>query len=189
MKDIDSERFFNFLEGCGDTYGKEIKPAQAIIFFNALAEFSFAEVEQSFCDHIKKSRFFPTPADIIGNIPKASMATHIGADEAWTIALRSMDEAQTVVLTDEIMQARSIAWDVWNDGDKVGARMAFKSAYERLVLNSPAPKWKVSLGHDSRLREEAIKKAVTQGLLPRSELVKLGYEKEQVIKQNVYQLR
>lgn len=155
--------------------------------FEILGQLSFEQVSKAILIHAAKSRSAPTPSDIL-SVYESSQVKHIGADEAWTIALRSMDEAQTVVLTDEIMQARSIAWDVWNDGDKVGARMAFKSAYERLVSNSSAPKWKVSLGHDSRLREEAIKKAVTQGLLPRAELVKLGYEKEQV-KQNVYQLK
>ncbi len=56
------------------------------------------------------------------------------ADEAWALALETFDEAATVCLTDEILLAAVAASPVWESGDRVGARMAFKAAYER-VLN------------------------------------------------------
>jgi len=153
VKEEDGNKFFEFLEGCGIIYGKEVKEAQAKIFFNALSEYSFSDVEKSFNLHIRKSRFFPTPADIIENIPKNMFLTHIGADEAWQRALMAMDEDTSVILNEEILKAREIAMDVYYSGDKVGARMAFKDAYNRVILENPKPNWFVSLGHDKDGRE------------------------------------
>lgn len=57
-----------------------------------------------------------------------------GKDEAWSIALAASDEHETVVLTTEIRQAMIASEPILEAGDKVGARMAFMSAYERLGL-------------------------------------------------------
>ncbi|WP_447902435.1 hypothetical protein [Pseudomonas serbica] len=87
-----------------------------------------------------------------------------GKDEAWAIAMTTNDEFETVVLTDEIQLALSAAKPVLDGGDKVGARMAFNSAYERLVNQSredrKAVHWHVSVGFDANRRVEAITKAV-----------------------------
>ncbi|MEQ7921161.1 hypothetical protein ABQX22_18330 [Xanthomonas sp. WHRI 1810A] len=87
-----------------------------------------------------------------------------GKDEAWSIALASSDETDTVVMTDEIRLAMSAAQPILAVGDKVGARMAFMSAYERLMaearqLGRPA-KWSVSVGFDAQRRVTAIEQAV-----------------------------
>lgn len=165
MKEEDSVKFLEFLQGCALVYGKDISVIQAKIFFNALAEYSFSDVEKSFNMHIKKSKFFPTPADIIENIPKNMFLTHIGADEAWQRALTAMDEATTVILNEEILKAREIAMDIYYSGDKVGARMAFKDAYNRVILENPKPNWFVSLGHDKDPRFDEVAKAVESGLI------------------------
>lgn len=87
-----------------------------------------------------------------------------GKDEAWAIALTSSDETDTVVMTDEIQVALGAARSVLNLGDKVGARMAFISAYERLVYKareeSIPVNWHVSIGFDANRRIEAISAAV-----------------------------
>lgn len=59
-----------------------------------------------------------------------------GKDEAWAIAMTTNDEYETVVLTDEIQLALAAAKPVLDAGDKIGARMAFISAYERFVGQS-----------------------------------------------------
>jgi hypothetical protein len=153
MKDGDIKRFFDFLEGCGAIYDKEVKEAQAKIFFNTLKEFDFKAVEKSFNIHIRESKFFPTPADIIQNIPKSKLKNHIGADEAWQLALKSIDEAASVIVNEQILEARGIAMDIYHSGDKVGARMAFRDAYNRITNEKPVPKWFVSYGHDRDGRE------------------------------------
>ncbi|UXH41596.1 hypothetical protein [Pseudomonas promysalinigenes] len=92
-----------------------------------------------------------------------------GKDEAWSIALAASDEHETVVLTTEIRQAMIASEPILEAGDKVGARMAFMSAYERLVSfaraeDQPA-KWEVSLGYDQSRRVTAIESAVRAQLI------------------------
>jgi hypothetical protein len=87
-----------------------------------------------------------------------------GKDEAWAIAMTTNDEFETVVLTDEIQLALAAAKPVLDAGDKVGARMAFISAYERLVgqarEDNRCVNWHVSVGFDASRRVQAITKAV-----------------------------
>lgn len=107
-----------------------------------------------------------------------------GRDEAWAIALAGSDEFNTVVLTDEIRQAISAAAPILEAGDKVGARMAFLSAYDRLVTEARSEKrpanWSVSLGFDPELRARAIEDAVRMKQLPRhvadQELARLSHD-------------
>ncbi|WP_409321363.1 hypothetical protein [Pseudomonas monteilii] len=95
--------------------------------------------------------------------------TRPGKDEAWSIALAASDEHETVVLTTEIRQAMIASEPILEAGDKIGARMAFMSAYERLVSfaraeDQPA-KWEVSLGYDQGRRVTAIESAVRAQLI------------------------
>ncbi|MCQ9426702.1 hypothetical protein NRB16_24585 [Pseudomonas sp. LJDD11] len=92
-----------------------------------------------------------------------------GKDEAWAIALTACDEGETVVLTDEIRQALVAARPVMAVGDRIGARMAFISAYERLVTLARAAaqpaRWGVSLGFDAGRRVQAVEAAVRAQLI------------------------
>lgn len=93
-----------------------------------------------------------------------------GKDEAWGIAMAAFDERETVVLTDEIRAAMTAATAIFEARDKVGARMAFMSAYERLVTlargEAKAVNWSVSLGQDPQGRAVAIETAVRLKLMP-----------------------
>lgn len=89
------------------------------------------------------------------------------AEEAFGMLPR--DESQTVVWTDEIAEASSIALPLLDAGDKVSARMAFKDTYSRLVsaardAGKPA-RWWVSYGHDVKGREGPVRAAIDKGLL------------------------
>lgn len=92
-----------------------------------------------------------------------------GADESWAMALEAEDEAQTVVWTDEISEAFSCARPLLDINDKVGARMAFRQAYERITRDARQAgrmaEWTVSLGWDRDLRTEAIQRAMDCGRL------------------------
>ncbi len=92
-----------------------------------------------------------------------------GKDEAWAIALSANDEFDTVLLTPEIRQAMAASDPVLQAGDKVGARMAFMSAYERHCAFARAEaqpvKWEVSLGYDQARRVTAIEGAVRAKLI------------------------
>ncbi|WP_407280352.1 hypothetical protein U5817_08170 [Aromatoleum evansii] len=92
-----------------------------------------------------------------------------GAEEAWATALSAVDEAATVVWTDEIVQALAVAKPLLDARDKVAARMAFCQAYERLLRQAREAKepchWCASLGHDPGRRAEALAAAVEAGRL------------------------
>lgn len=154
---------------------------QAAMWFRSLAEFDIADVRAAFDAHIRdpqRGRFVPLPADILAQLHGAAADdTRPGADEAWAIALRATDEAATVVWTEEIAQAWAAALPVLDARDQVGARMAFREAYTRLVDDARAARkparWFASLGWDEQQRAQAIGHAVQLGYLPREELLAL----------------
>ena len=90
-----------------------------------------------------------------------------GADEAWAIALGALDEADTVVWTEEIAQAFDVARPILEARDKVGARVAFRDAYERMVREAREAgqqgRWVASIGHDASRRDAALTQAVQRG--------------------------
>jgi len=148
------------------------------LFFRALQRYSLDEVRAGFDAHVsdpQRGKFVPTPADVIAQIEGlAANDGRPGAEEAWAIVLRGRDEAETIVWTAEMAEAWSIAKPVMDLGDEVGARMAFRESYGRLVEDARRkrmpPGWSLSLGHDEQRRIEAIRSAVSDGRLPESEL-------------------
>lgn len=92
-----------------------------------------------------------------------------GANEAWSIALSGFDGSETIVTNNEIAIAMGVAKPIMDSGDDVGARMAFRDAYERIVREERAKGTKVtwwpSLGSDAHRRIDAIKEAVDRGRL------------------------
>lgn len=112
-----------------------------------------------------------TPKAIIDRIDE-SMGRP-AANEAWSVAMGAADERNTVVWTDEMAQAWSVAKPIAQARDMVGARMAFISAYERLVRTAREerrlPVVSVSLGWDGDLRTKAIEQAVKLGYLPQDQ--------------------
>lgn len=92
---------------------------------------------------------------------------HPGPDEAW--AMCPLTEAETTVWTGEMARAFAIAHPLIQAGDRIGARMAFKDAYQREVdearLERRPVQWHASLGTDVAAREKAIATAVARGRL------------------------
>lgn len=143
------------------------------VFFRALSAYPLPAVLAAFDAHVSdpdRGRFPPLPADII-----AKLEQHVaddgrpGPQEAWALAMRSTDEADTIVWTAEIAEAFGHAAPILRAGDEVGARMAFLEIYARLVDAArrarTAPQWAPSLGHDPQRRERAIAEAAQRGLL------------------------
>ncbi len=151
------------------------------MFFRALADYDIADVRAALDAHVRdpqRGRFPPVPADVIAQLQAAAEDDgRPGPEEAWAIARRATDEAATVVWTAEMAQAWSVAIPLLGSRDDVGARMAFREAYQRLVAESRAagtpPRWSASLGWDEQQRAQAIGQAVQLGYLPREELLAL----------------
>lgn len=115
--------------------------------------------------------------ELTGRLTLAAILQRVhGADgrpepnEAWAIAMQSMDEAETVLMTPEIQKAAAAAAPIYQAGDKVGARMAFISAYERFTgaarQEAQPVNWSLSLGYDQASRTRAIQEARVLGRLP-----------------------
>lgn len=147
------------------------------MFFRALAEHDLAAVRAALDAHVKdaqRGRWFPKPADLIAQLEaRAGDDGRLGAEEAWSISLRAADEAETVVWTAEMARAWGIAAPVLRGGDEVGARMAFREAYGRLVSEARAERrplqWQTALGHDSLRHADALRQAADLGRIPRAE--------------------
>lgn len=151
-----------------DSLGAQITPQAAAMMANDLAchDFDAVCLALAECRRTLKGRF--ALADVIARI--TARDGRPARDEAWAIALSSQDESDTVVMTEEIQLALAAARPVLDAGDKVGARMAFLSAYDRYVEEARAEgapvSWLVSLGFDPQLRDRAIRSAVQLKRLP-----------------------
>jgi len=172
----DKREFADIMEVVMLLYGKDATPALLRLYWNALIAHPIEQVRWA-CDHWvkdpKQGTFMPKPADIIRTIEEekgTSGPQWLSANEAWAIALPATDEAATVVWTPEMAKALEVARPILEGGDKIGARMAFIPAYERLVdqakRENREPVYEISAGWDPHLREVALKQAVTAGLLP-----------------------
>lgn len=179
MRQADFSDFTTLLDCIAELLGKPSpSPAQAGMFFRVLADYPLETVRAALDAHLRdpnRGRFFPAPADVIAKIEEAkeSASKRPTADEAWAISIKARDEADTVVWTEEMAQAWGICKPVMDCGDEVGARMAFRASYERLVADAkregrPA-RWVVSEGFDKHLRLAAVQKAQSAGLA-------LGYD-------------
>jgi hypothetical protein len=125
-----------------------------------------------------RTRTFPPT---LPEFVKMCWVGHPSSDEAWALALKAMDENETIVWTNEIMYAWDRCRAVYEDGDKVGARMAFKAVYEGLDL-SARPEWIVSEGFDKEKRVIAMESAQTSGLLGMNDQLKLTSAKQSTAK-------
>lgn len=146
-------------ELCGRTFSD----AAANVFAGDLDGFPEQAVLTALTRCRKEVRGMLTIQDVISRIDDGRP----GAEEAWAMLPRGEDSS--VVWTGEMARAWGIAAPLLNDGDKIGARMAFKEAYAKEIANArdqrlPA-KWTPSLGSDAGGREAAMSEAVRLGRL------------------------
>lgn len=171
MQLADLERFTELLAGVFDAYSRQAPMSETQeLWWRLLQGYEFAAVSAAFTRYVAtEPKFPPTPAQIREMLGAGKGDGRPGADEAWAIALASRDEADTVVWTQEIAEAFGACRPVLDLGDEVGARMAFKDAYTRIIgaarlRNEPA-QWVASVGFDPVRREKALRQAESAGLL------------------------
>ncbi|MDT8282529.1 MAG: hypothetical protein RQ982_06900 [Gammaproteobacteria bacterium] len=155
---------------------KSVLPRDVLAWWwRALEQCSFQHVMDAMTIHARRSKFKPRPADIIEIINQQDGRPT--ADEAWPIALQASDEMATAVWTSEIEQAWFHCYPVFDAGDEVGARMAFRQYYDRLVeharMSGIQATWKISLGHDQTQRVSALAIAEQKGLITRDRVESL----------------
>lgn len=151
-----------------ETLGQTLSAAAAKIMAEDLAEYSMNSIANA---------LWACRRELTGRLTLAAILQRVqaedgrpGRDEAWAIALALSDEFDTVVMTDEIQLALNAARPVLDAGDKIGARMAFISAYDRFVYDARAAatpvKWNLSMGFDPARRIAAVTAAVQLQRIP-----------------------
>lgn len=158
--------------GTAELLGQPITPTAAAMLAEDLSSYPREVLARALSRVRTEHTGRLTPKVIIELIDEAMGRP--GANEAWAVAVTAMDERSTVVWTNEMAQAWSVAQPIAADGDMVGARMAFIGAYERLVRTARnerrTPVVMVSEGWDGgAARTAAVEKAVKLGYLPRDQ--------------------
>lgn len=169
MEDHDTLRFMEILAKTMGGYAKPLPDAEMVkVWKEWLAPYPLRTITIAFAEYCNEEATFPpTPAAIVKRCK--ALDGRPDAEEAWALALTCRDEAATTIWTSEIAEAFDICKVVLDSGDKIGARMAFKEAYKRLVLaarirNQPVC-WTASIGWDKEVATLALEKAVRSGQL------------------------
>lgn len=127
-----------------------------------LGGFSPEEIKRGL-EASRANKFPPTLPEFI-SLCRPAASVRPSADEAWAIAIKAKDEAETVVWTEDMAQAWGLCKPVLDAGDEVGARMAFRASYERISGLGGPIRWTVSHGWDAEKRAIALEKAKSAGL-------------------------
>lgn len=164
----EKEQVLRTLVATAEVMGGEMKPTTALVMAQDLDEYPFHEVMTALNRVRKEATGRLTLKAIIDMLSPGR--DWLSANEAWSLALPAADERNTVVWTREARDAFNIALPLLEEGDKIGARMAFIAAYDRSVSIAKAaggaPSVEVSEGWDKQLRDVAVDQAVNRGLLP-----------------------
>lgn len=192
MQPEDRKEFNVMMVTAMAVYERQITGALADLYFAALGPYTLQQVSDGFARHLQDpvdGKFSPKPADIIRQIQGVTHDDRRpGKDIAWSMAMRSLDDLETVVLTDEILAAREMAMPLLEIRDKVAARLAFVEAYEKQVdmarrSGKPINVF-VSLGDDKARRAPAVEEAVRSGLLTQEQasphLLRIGQETQPI---------
>jgi len=180
MTENDIAEFAAIWEAAMELYGKAPSDTATTLAFRVLEKYTIEDVRRGLEAHMadpERGQFAPKPADIIAKISGDSARDgRPTADEAWATAIQADDEAVTVVWTEETAHAWGVARPILAEGDPVGARMAFRAAYERAVKDAREQRrrvrWTPSLGHDLEGRRQAIEQAVADGRIEASAAAK-----------------
>jgi len=144
-----------------EAIGCELKPMTAAIMAKDLDRFSTPEIEDALTDCRCTLRHKLTIADVRDRV--LARDGRPGVEEAW--ALIPKDEESSVVWCDEMSSAWGVVAGLYADGDRIGARMAFRDTYSRMVAEAREAgrpvRWWASLGADPAGRERALQMAVS----------------------------
>ncbi len=181
MRAEEATQFFELLDALWMLKGSQpLTPGARAMFFRSLTDYPLNEVRAGLDAHIrdpKRGQFLPMPADVIAQIQGiVADDGRPGPEEAWAQAFKALDERSTVVWTSEAAEAFGIATPILQAGDEVGARMAFKEAYQRLVAEAREQRRPVrllaSLGDDNEQRDRVLLPHVLAGRISADEMAR-----------------
>jgi hypothetical protein len=169
MNDNQKQKFSDLMDAVMPVYRMETSTATKKLWWGLLVGYDLDDVAQGFAEHLKAvpPHNTITPAHVIQQIDRIRPDGRLGVEEAWSMVAR--DESATSVVTSEMMEALRFAQPLLNEGDSIGARMAFKEAYKHIVDDArragKKPQWFVSMGSDKNGRDAPIAEAVRLGRL------------------------
>lgn len=175
MRDDEKVQVVQAIAVTAEILGHELGPSAQVTMADDLGEYPL-EVVLSAIAQCRREVSRLTLAAILQRVEAADGRPE--PNEAWSIASGAADERATVVWTDEIQAAFAAAKPLLdNRDDKVGARMAFLAAYERLVAAARRQRipvsWQTSLGWDMEQRESAVSEAIRLGRLTNDQALRL----------------
>ena len=170
MNKSDYKKFAESFGAAWD-FHKPLSERAIAVAFRQLSAYPLAIILGAIDAHMtdsQRGQFPPKPADLIAQIERHTpQQQRIGADEAW--ALMPTSEDQSIVWTTEMAEAWAVASPLLEAGDRIGARMAFKGAYERLCEQNRAQGrpvvWELSRGWSGQDVEDVVREALRLGQL------------------------
>jgi len=161
------EKFSEMFGDVASMYNKTMSTTQTAMYFRVLAQYPIEAIQAALDAHICSSdrgRFMPMPADLIGQLETMRFDGRPSAEEAWSVAVQSIDEDLTIVWTQETQDAwAASARELMAIGDKFNASRGFIGKYNELVAmarrNGIAVKWLIVNGYNKDLREQVIRQA------------------------------
>lgn len=148
---------------CAELTGTQLSPAAMNAMLDDLLAYDTAAVLKA----LNRCR-----RELTGRLTLAAILQRLdtglpSADEAFGLLTEGWENEDLTVVVPAIAQlaAGSGAYALYRNGDKTGARMAFRSAYERLAADTVRADWTVSAGNDRAQLTAAVMAAVKDGKL------------------------
>lgn len=187
MMQDDLETMCAHIRATAETFGQQLSPQATLMMAADLEGFGLQAVTGALA-RVRRECTRLNLREVLDKLAQAG--GWLSSDEAWAVAIEAQDERATVVWTLESAKSFQEAKPLLDMGDKIGARMAFKAAYERCVSQAMSegqrPESIASLGHDAHSREAALSKAVQQGRI--SQDAALPYQQNNAIGWNATKL-
>jgi len=169
------QRLLENLAATSELMGQSISPLALEYMAKDLKQYPVDTVIEALNKLRRESKGRLTLAAIVEKIEELNPDGRPKADEAW--AMIPQDEYASSVMTQEMAEAMGIAQSLLDDGDKIGARMAFRDAYNRIVdankRNGVQVSWFPSLGWEKSGRIPVLAEAVRLGRLTQDHVLRL----------------
>jgi hypothetical protein len=130
--DQDYKKFKFLVTAVAEMFRHPMTPAQLNFWWEDLRAYDYALVERAFQIARNTSKFMPTVAAIMEQLPDP--LGHLAPEEAWNRLPKT--ESESGYVTHEMSLSRGACQDSIDRGDLVGARMAYIESYRKAVASA-----------------------------------------------------